>query len=65
MPDKPVDFDALLEALGAADAEAPPLMRQLLAGVDPFGRNDERALVELEAWLAALIHERSSRLPSR
>jgi hypothetical protein len=65
MPDRPVDFDALLEALGAADAEPPPLMRQLLAGVDPVGRNaDDRALVELEAWLAALIHERS-RFPIR
>jgi hypothetical protein len=67
MPDNPVDFDALLRALGAADAEPPPLIRQLLAGMEPVnqGGPDDWVLAELEAWLAALVHERTCRLPTR
>ena len=67
MPDNPVDFDALLKALGAADAEPPPLIRQLLAGMEPIdqGSLDDRVLAELEAWLATLVHERASRCPTR
>lgn len=67
MPDNPVDFDALLKALGAADAEPPPLMRQLLDGMEPIdqGSPDDRVLAELEAWLATLVHERDSRFPTR
>jgi hypothetical protein len=53
--EKPVDFDALLHALGAKDAEPPPLMKKLLADLRP----DPRAalLSELEAWLAALADD--------
>jgi len=67
MRDKQVDFDALLSALGAADAEPPPLMRQLLSGLDPVVEDnaDARALAELEAWLAVLLDERRERRPTR
>ena len=64
MPHRPTDFDALLAALGAADAEPPPLMKQLLATADDprVTRDpDRRAIAELEAWLSALIRERSER----
>jgi len=64
VPHRPTDFDALLAALGAADAEPPPLMKQLLAKADApriTHDPDRRAIAELEAWLSALIHERSAR----
>lgn len=54
----PADFDAILEALGAADAEPPPLMKKLLEPVSPgLSRADRAALVELEAWLTVLRDE--------
>ena len=68
VPGKPTDFDALLAALGAADAEPPPLMKQLLAGVGQRSQShdfDSRVLAELEAWLAAIVDERSSYMRSR
>jgi hypothetical protein len=42
-------------------------MKQLLAGVNQGGREDDpdqRALAELETWLDALIDERVSRFQS-
>jgi hypothetical protein len=62
--DKPVDFDAILQALGAADAEPPPLMKKLLGDLDPpptaLSATDAAIVVELEAWLAALRDETAS-----
>jgi len=68
---KPVDFDALLDALGATDAEPPPLMKKLLADIRPapgerisenaradLSAVDAAVLAELEGWLAALHAER-------
>ena len=61
VPADPVDFDALLEALGAANAEPPPLMKKLLAESHPVSTDssiDETAVVaELKAWLAVLRNE--------
>ncbi len=61
MATEPADFDAILEALGAADAEPPPLMKKLLGDLEPVSRGlsdaDRAALVELEAWLAVVRDE--------
>lgn len=61
MATDPTDFDAILEALGAADAEPPPLMKKLLGDLEPvspgLSRADRAALVELEAWLTVLRDE--------
>jgi hypothetical protein len=71
MPSKPppVDFDAVLRALGAEDAEPPPLMRKLLSELPDSAspstagasRADARLLADLEAWLQALERERAHR----
>jgi hypothetical protein len=63
-PTRPVDFDELLRALGAADAEPPPLIKKLLAEVTPPA--DEAAAGQdardaLEAWLAVLDDRRAER----
>ena len=58
MSTDPVDFDLLLQALGAADAEPPPLMKKLLGDLGHRSADlptvDAAVLAELEAWLAAL-----------
>lgn len=63
MASKPVDFDAVLRALGAEDAEPPPLMRKLLAEL-PASKSspaDAQVLAELEAWLHAILGDRARR----
>jgi hypothetical protein len=62
--DKPADFDAILQALGAADAEPPPLMKKLLGDLGPppnvLSAKDASIVAELEAWLAVLHDETPS-----
>jgi len=64
VPTDPVDFDALLAALGAANAEPPPLMKKLLAESPPASADraiaDAAVMSELEAWLAVLRDETRS-----
>ena len=62
--DKPVDFDAILQALGAADAEPPPLMKLLLGDLPPAPADstglspvDTAIIAQLDAWLEVLRDE--------